>query len=294
MNTRNIRFRSNRIRDIAALFHEELDVLYGAGEVEVFFEMLCEAFLGWDKVRLMMSKERTIDQSDLLRFHWALEDLRGERPIQHIIGYTDFCGCRIEVGSDVLIPRPETEILCKEVLSRINTLKAPRILDLCTGSGCIAWSLSLSIQGSDVVGTDISKDALEVARSQFSEGNSPSFYVGDIFSYPQGYGRKAFDIIVSNPPYILPQEKPSMRRNVLDYEPHLALFAPGDDPLSAYRAIAHWAKVLLSPEGFGIVEINEHLSAETAEVFRSEGFENVSSLPDFYDKSRFVLFSNRP
>ena len=109
MNTRNLRFRSNRIRDIVFLFHEELDHLYGSGEVSVFCDMLFEAFLGWDRVRLLTSKEQTIDQSDLLRFHWALEDLKNQRPIQHIIGFTDFCGCRIAVNTDVLIPRPETE-----------------------------------------------------------------------------------------------------------------------------------------------------------------------------------------
>ena len=105
MNTRNLRFKSNRVRDILSLFHEELDGMYGSGEVGVFLDMLFEAFLGWDKVRLLTSREQTIDQSDLLRFHWALEDLKRHRPIQHIIGHVDFCGCRIEVSPDVLIPR---------------------------------------------------------------------------------------------------------------------------------------------------------------------------------------------
>ena len=120
MNTRNLRFRSNRVRDIISLFHEELDGIYGAGEVGVFCEMLFEAFLGWDKVGLLTSKEQTIDQSDLLRFHWALEDLKKYRPIQHIIGYTDFCGCRINVTPDVLIPRPETEEIVQWIISTVN------------------------------------------------------------------------------------------------------------------------------------------------------------------------------
>lgn len=282
------------LREFISASESSLREIYPEGEARNIVALLVSEVLGVDKYAHLKDPSLTVYPSKEEVLLSSLQRLRAWEPIQYVLGYEEFMGRRFKVTPSTLIPRPETEILCKEVLSRINTLKAPRILDLCTGSGCIAWSLSLSIQGSDVVATDISKDALEVARSQFSEGNSPSFYVGDIFSYPQGYGRKAFDIIVSNPPYILPQEKPSMRRNVLDYEPHLALFAPGDDPLSAYRAIAHWAKVLLSPEGFGIVEINEHLSAETAEVFRSEGFENVSSLPDFYDKSRFVLFSNRP
>ena len=117
MNTRNLRFKSNRVRDIISLYHEELDGMYGSGEVGVFLDMLFEAFLGWDKVRLLTSKEQTIDQSDLLRFHWALEDLHKYRPIQHIIGYTDFCGCRIAVSPDVLIPRPETEEMVEWIIS---------------------------------------------------------------------------------------------------------------------------------------------------------------------------------
>ena len=142
MNTRNLRFRSNRVRDIASLFHEELDGMYGSGEVGVFLDMLFEAFLGWDKVRLLTSREQTIDQSDLLRFHWALEDLKQSRPIQHIIGYTDFCGCRIAVSPDVLIPRPETEEIVNWTINKFSILNSQfSILDLCTGSGCIAIAL---------------------------------------------------------------------------------------------------------------------------------------------------------
>ena len=117
MNTKNIRFRSNRVNDILSLYHEELDALYGSGEVGAFVDRLFEAFLGWDKVRLLTSKEQTVDQSDLLRFHWALEDLKRYRPIQHIVGYTDFCGCRIAVSPDVLVPRPETEELVNSLIS---------------------------------------------------------------------------------------------------------------------------------------------------------------------------------
>ena len=106
MNTRNISFRSNRVRDVLARFHEELDSEYGSGEVGVFCEMLFEAFLGWDRVRLLTSKEQTIDQSDLLRFHWALEDLKKHRPIQHIIGYTEFCGSRIKPNPNFLMFSP--------------------------------------------------------------------------------------------------------------------------------------------------------------------------------------------
>ena len=125
MNTRNLRFRSNRVRGIISLYHEELDGMYGSGEVGVFLDMLFEAFLGWDKVRLLTSREKTIDQSDLLRFHWALEDLKQSRPIQHIIGFVGFCGCRIAVSPDVLIPRPETEEIVEWILHNFTFHLSP-------------------------------------------------------------------------------------------------------------------------------------------------------------------------
>ena len=166
MNTRNLRFRSNKVRDIITLFHEELDELYGAGEAGVFVNMLFEAFLGWGKVRLLTSKEQTIDQSDLLRFHWALEDLKRYRPIQHIIGYTDFCGCRIAVSPDVLIPRPETEELVTWLITHHSSLITHHssLIDLCTGSGCIAIALKKAFPQAEVTAVDMSDAALEVAR----------------------------------------------------------------------------------------------------------------------------------
>ena len=153
------------VRDILALFHEELDGLYGGSEVGVFLDMLFEAFLGWNKVRLLTSKETTVDQSDLLRFHWALEDLKKNRPIQHIIGYTDFCDCRIAVSPDVLIPRPETEEMVNWILKTFNfPLSTFNLLDLCTGSGCIAIALKKRFPAAEVTAVDVSEKALAMAK----------------------------------------------------------------------------------------------------------------------------------
>lgn len=293
MNTRNIRFRSNRIRDIAALFHEELDVLYGAGEVEVFFEMLCEAFLGWDKVRLMMSKERTIDQSDLLRFHWALEDLRGERPIQHIIGYTDFCGCRIEVGSDVLIPRPETEEMVQWCIAGFPVPDIPfPVLDLCTGSGCIAIALKRVWPKAQVTAVDVSAEALHVARrNAAANGVEVDFVQTDLCSTTLHL--PPCTLIVSNPPYVMESERAQMRRNVLEHDPALALFVPDDDPLRFYRVIAGNAKRCLSKEGLLVVEINEAMSEECCVLLRGHGF-NPTVHDDFRGKSRWISATWNP
>ena len=232
MNTRNIRFRSNRVRDVLALYHEELDGLYGSGEVGVFVEMLFEAFLGWDRVRLMCSKEQTIDQSDLLRFHWALEDLKGYRPIQHIVGYVNFCGCRIGVGSDVLIPRPETEEMVNYIVEG-GGRSVERVVDLCTGSGCIAIALKRAFPTAEVTAVEVSSTALEMAHHNAEEnGAEIRFVQADLLAWQpsesDGCDAPGYDLIVSNPPYVRESERHAMQRNVLDHEPALALFVPDD------------------------------------------------------------------
>ena len=287
MNTRNLRFRSNRVRDILSLFHEELDGMYGSGEVGVFLDMLFEAFLGWDKVRLLTSKEQTIDQSDLLRFHWALEDLKQYRPIQHIIGYTDFCGCRIKVSSDVLIPRPETEEIVNWIIAHHSSLTTHHCLDLCTGSGCIAIALKKAFPGAEVAGVDVSAAALEMARENAkNNGVEVRFVQGDVLNGTNGLNGP-YGLIVSNPPYVRENERAQMQRNVLDYDPALALFVPDDDPLRFYKAIAAIAKEHLAKDGLLVVEINEALADETCAVFKAQGF-NPKVHEDFRGKPRWI------
>lgn len=298
MNTRNIRFRSNRVRDILALYHEELDPLYGPGEVRTFGEMLFEAFLGWDRVKLLTSRDHTVNQSDLLRLHWALEDLRRHRPIQHIIGHTDFRGCRIAVTPDVLIPRPETEEIVNWIATAFHAPHpAPRILDLCTGSGCIAIALKKAFPTADVTAVDLSPAALAVARRNAKgNGTEINFVQSDILATPKEEDKEknnsnfqfsTFNLIVSNPPYVRQSERAAMQRNVLDYEPGLALFVPDDDPLRFYRAIAALAEHRLAPDGLLALEINEALADDTCALLRQHGF-NPQVHKDFRNRNRFI------
>ena len=297
MNTRSLRFRSNRVRDIVGLFHEELDAMYGRGEVSVFCEMLFEAFLGWDNVRLLTSGEQTIDQSDLLRFHWALEDLKQYRPIQHIVGIMEFCGCRIAVSPDVLIPRPETEEIVSWTISQLP-IPDPQltILDLCTGSGCIAIALKKAFPQAKVAAVDISDRALEVARQNArNNGVEVRFVEGDLLSADFNFQLPGvpsarpttFNLIVSNPPYVRESERAAMQRNVLDYDPALALFVPDDDPLRFYAAIADIAKGHLSADGLLVVEINEALADESCALFRAQGFATTLHT-DFRGRHRWI------
>ena len=257
----------------------------------------------------------------------GFERMASGEPLQYVTGYADFYGRRFRVTPDVLIPRPETEILCREVLvessggqklqwppptkwappptrgceNAISALLSSRtsIVDLCTGSGCIAWTLALEMPGAEVTAVDISEGALSVASSQdFSDeaastgAVSPKFIKADVLADVPDSLRscEGFDILVSNPPYVMDKEKALMRTNVLDHEPHLALFVSDDDPLVFYRAISRWAQALLRPGGFGIVEINEALGPETAAVFKADGFVDVKVIKDLSDRDRFVSF----
>ena len=295
MNTRDIRFRSNRVADIAALFHKELDGLYGRGEAGTQFEMLCEEFLGWDRVRLMTSREQTVDQSDLLRFHWALEDLKRHRPIQHIIGHTAFCGCRIGVNPDVLIPRPETEEMVRWCIAQFADVDAPAAaLDLCTGSGCIAIALKRAWPQTRVEAVDVSAAALATAqRNAEANGTEVRFLQANLLDMALPFRAASFRLVVSNPPYVMEGERALMHRNVLDYEPPQALFVPDDDPLRFYRAVADTARRCLAADGLLVVEINEALAGETCSLLHGYGFRSAVH-DDFRGKPRYVSASWNP
>lgn len=223
-------------------------------------------------------------QNDLLRLSVA-------EPLQYVLGYADFCGRRFKVSPAVLIPRPETEQLAEMAVKAATTAGAgARVLDLCTGSGCIAWTVKKEVPGVEVVAVDISREALDVARRQF-DGPAPDFVRYDVLDKEAPHGFDVgFDVIVSNPPYIMEGEKRLMCRNVLDYEPSLALFVPDDDPLVFYRALAVWAVSCLKKGGVGFVEINEQLGDQTADIFRGAGFSQVSLITDFCNKIRFISF----
>jgi release factor glutamine methyltransferase len=250
--------------------------------------------------RLTYIMEPSVKVSDALAQESldAFVRMAGGEPIQYIIGKAHFYGREFKVNPSVLIPRPETEVLCYDVLNYRSGCAKPKVLDLCTGSGCIAWTLALEMPGSDVTAVDISDGALSVASSQDftveiaqTGAAAPRFIKADVLGdVPASVADATFDIIVSNPPYVMDSEKALMRANVLEHEPHLALFVSDEDPLLFYRAVARWASDLLAPGGLGVVEINESLGPQTAEVFKSAGFLDVEVLPDLNDRDRFVRF----
>ena len=275
------------IRDGAA----RLEKLYPSPEARGLVLMLCRELLGVTNYTHVVEPRTAVPEERLPELEADLARLCAGEPIQYVLGVAEFCDRRFAVGPGVLVPRPETELLVAEAVRTLQEMeldRAPRVLDLCTGSGCIAWSIALDIRDAEVIGVDLSETALDYARKQFPQG--PSFIQSDVLDTEQAFPYGPFDLIVSNPPYVLERERTQMRPNVLDWEPDLALFVPDDDPLRFYRAVARWAQRFLRPGGVGLVEINEALGPETAEVFRAAGFKNVRNLPDFYQKDRFVRF----
>ena len=285
-----------------------LEPLYPTAEARSIVLMLCEAVIGTKNYTHIVDPQYQIDKKGEQPLAEAMVRLQAGEPIQYVIGKTEFCGRSFHVNRDVLIPRPETELLVREAVKLADMTRRMRIpfgksaepvrvLDLCTGSGNIAWSVALAVPGARVVGVDNSEKALEVARSQnFSQelkakgALAPTFVAADVLDTEQEFNYGSFDLILSNPPYIMEKEKPLLRRNVIDYEPASALFVPDDDPLLYYRAIARWSDRFLSAEGKGLTEINEVLGKETLAVFGDAGFGQTDIVTDFYDKNRFILY----
>lgn len=263
---------------------------YSAEESKALVARLCKEVLGVESYAHILEPSLEIPPVKEPVLREALTRLLEGEPLQYILGYEYFMDRRFNVSPAVLIPRPETEILCREALALSR--EGDRALDLCTGSGCIAWTLSLA--GLETVGVDISPEALAIASSQPFDGPSPKFLLKDVLEGPSDFEEGIFDLIVSNPPYVRESEKALMRTNVLDYEPSLALFVKDADPLVFYNAVASFAKSLLKPGGHGFVEINEALGEETAAAFSAAGFSEVNILRDFNMKMRVVAFQKRP
>ena len=240
----------------------------------------------------------------------CVERLATGEPLQYVMGHEWFCGHRFNVAPGVLIPRPETEeLVCKAIgfaesaqkeAQQHQSANPLRILDICTGSGCIAWSMAAVLPQSEVYACDISQQALKIASTQQIQcaDNTPAkvkFLECDILSQQaqqkiaQECGEGEFNLIISNPPYVCECEKSQMRENVLEHEPSIALFVPDNDPLKFYRAIAQLSGRILAPGGALMFEINERFGAETAQMMQQMGYTNCQVLQDLFGKDRMVV-----
>ncbi len=272
---------------------ELLSTIYGEKEATSLLDILVQERLGLSNYTHIVEPNYTITNKELSLLGTDIQRLKDNEPLQYILGYTDFCGHRFKVDKNVLIPRPETEILCNKAIEIARQYDFdPNILDICTGSGCIAWTMSFACPNSKIYGIDISEKALALAKNQFQTSvNKPTFIKEDIFLLEEKdlFKEKSIDILLSNPPYILEKEKEKMSSNVLDYEPHIALFTPDESPLLFYEELAKITKKLLSEKGVAIFEINDKLVEQTKDLFSS--FSKTDILFDQYDKPRFLVVS---
>lgn len=248
------------------------------------FYWLTEAFSDCSRFEYHLQSQRSLTEQEQAAYMQAFEKLAEGIPVQYVLGRAYFCDHWFSVSPATLIPRPETEELVDWIVS--DAVGQERILDIGTGSGCIAISLADRLPGAEVSGLDISEAALEVAKDNArSIGVSLRWMHLDILEQvPPG----KYDIIVSNPPYVTQREKEQMRPNVLDFEPHTALFVPDEDPLLFYERIAVLSSELLAPHGWVYLEINEYLGNEVVSLMEKEGFSHVELRKDFLGKDRFV------
>lgn len=279
---------------------QELSTLYDEKEIESFFYIVLECFHNKKRIDLALNPEMEMDAMQLLRWETVLSDLKKQKPIQYILGETEFYGLPFLVNENTLIPRPETEELVEWILSnnlviqKSNNLK---ILDIGTGSGCIAISLAKNLPNAQVSAIDVSEKALSTAKKN-AEINKVevNFILKNILetndlnelTIDNPQLTTQFDIIVSNPPYVRNLEKQEIKPNVLEFEPHLALFVDDNDALLFYRKIAELAKKSLSENGKLYFEINQYLGKETVELLENLGFKNIELKKDIYGNDRML------
>ena len=301
------------LEEFQALFREELKDIYPQGEIDTFFLLSLEDLAGILRDEVSIRKSEKLKPLVADKLISVIQGLKTQRPIQYILGSTEFYGCKIRVNEQVLIPRPETEELVHLILSDVQKNTNPpttlhkgeiNVLDIGTGSGCIAIALKKKIPNANVSAIDISDEALLVAKANailnqtkitFLQADilAPSLKGGDNINSSLQGGRYGFDVVVSNPPYIRLSEKEAMHKNVLEHEPHLALFVNDNDPLLFYKHIADFALNNLSSTGKLYFEINEALGNEVKKMMESKGFKKVEVKKDMSGKDRITVGSKQ-
>jgi release factor glutamine methyltransferase len=275
-----------KVKDAIRYIIDSIADIYSPGEAEGIAFIVLD-FIGFPRKMIFLKAEKEIDSIKEEFIRKVVKDLKTSRPIQYILGETEFLGLKFRLDENVLIPRQETEELVLRII-RDNKNPRPSILDLGTGSGCIAVTLAKNIPSASVYASDISHSALQVANDNAILNMAVINTIADDILNSRLKESLKFDIIVSNPPYVLDSEKQFMHSNVLNFEPATALFVKDQNPLEYYKAIAGIAVKRLNQGGILYVEINEKFGDEVVSLFREKGLGNPEIIPDIHDKSRFV------
>ena len=265
----------------------ELKGIYPLEEISEFIKIIADNILNWDYTKLVLNRNEILGSEDFRRIKEIVDRLKQHEPIQYIFGETVFAGLQLKVNPSVLIPRPETEELINWIVDE-NDFEQPKILDIGTGSGCIALALKEKIKQAKVKAVDISQKAIEVARQNATQNNLDiEFTKADILDWKENIWEK-LDIVISNPPYVRELEKKEMNKNVLDFEPDNALYVSNEDPLLYYRKIAEFSQKYLVKGGLLYFEINENLAAEMKVLVFENGFKEIEIRKDLNNKARML------
>lgn len=261
-------------------------------EIESFFYLLIDFRLNVSKMDFLLNPSLNVSTEDARFFESAIQKLKSEQPIQYIIGETEFFGLQFKVTENTLIPRPETEELVDWILKDQTLIdnKELRIFDVGTGTGCIPISLAKNLVSAKVTTVDVSEEAIKIAQENAISNNVAVSFVNDSILEPKIVNdlKNKFDIIVSNPPYVRNLEKQEIKKNVLDYEPHLALFVEDNDALIFYKKIAEYALNHLKKDGVLYFEINQYLGNETVELIKCLGFKTIELRKDLSGNDRMI------
>jgi release factor glutamine methyltransferase len=286
-------FRDNLLAHMIDRYVVDLEKYYDKEEARALIYWLAEDFFGATRTKLVLKPNWRLSESEMLKLHFAYKELKNYKPVQYILGHVPFMDLSLSVSPDVLIPRPETEQLVDWIFHQESS-GGQFVLDAGTGSGCIALSLKKQWPDALVYGYDNSIKALEIAKTNARLNNlEVTFFEANmcIEVLPDGI---LFDIIVSNPPYVLDSEHQVMRPNVLDYEPHRALFVGDDDPLRFYKAILIQSRQSLKPNGRVYFEINEQMGDQMTVLLKEMNYSEICVKRDLNDKVRFISGVKNP
>jgi release factor glutamine methyltransferase len=278
-----------KIKTYRNLFIQELTPIYDAGEAESFFYLILEEKHQLKRIDLALQTDLIFSEAEIAIWDSILEPLKKEIPIQYLLGKTSFYGLDFEVNNHVLIPRSETEELVEWIIQSTSKLekKDLKILDIGTGSGCIAISIAKNLPNASVFAIDVSENALATAHKNAERNKVNITFINQNILETEDL-KQQFDIIVSNPPYVRHLEKAEIKKNVLDNEPHLALFVEDNDALIFYRKIAALAQKNLSPNGKLYFEINQYLGKEMIALLEKMNFKNIELRKDIYGNDRMI------
>ncbi|MCC7332980.1 MAG: peptide chain release factor N(5)-glutamine methyltransferase [Flavobacteriales bacterium] len=281
-----MKMQNNTLAEAVSYIRKELCSIYDESEINLTSQILFKHYFGISKKELILNGDKRFSESDLLKIIYAVKDLKKRKPLAYILGEWEFYGYPFKVNEHTLIPRQETEELVQLIIQE-NTKKTPLILDIGTGSGCISITLKKNIPNSTVYAVDISSEAIKIAKQNaILNSVEVKFIEADILQSLSM--EESLDIIVSNPPYIPKGEKNSMESNVIDFEPHVALFVENENPFLFYETIAGFALSKLKSDGKLYVEIHEKYGNEIKELFEDVGFLNVRIIKDIHNKDRII------